>query len=94
MTVDQTKLNPNGISVFEFKIFLCVFLQLATMAGIIPTTTPSQDIFIESERSSQIDFQNVKAASDTMKVMLFRIKIKFLLLKDQIFYFENRKIQN
>lgn len=38
------------------------------MAGIIPTTTPTQDIFIESDRSSHIDFQNVKTASDTMKV--------------------------
>ncbi len=42
------------------------------MAGIIPTTTPSQDIFIESDRSSHIDFQNVKTASDTMKVCAFR----------------------
>lgn len=41
------------------------------MAGIIPTTTPSQDIFIESDRSSHIDFQNVKTASDTMKVNIF-----------------------
>lgn len=57
-------------NIFNQKLFIC---QLAIMAGIIPTTTPSQDIFIESDRSSHIDFQNVKTASDTMKVFIEKL---------------------
>lgn len=64
------------------------------MAGIIPTSTPSQDIFIESDRSSHIDFQSVKTASDTMKVTVKTISFLFDSFINNLFPLFNRKTQN